>query len=382
MCTSIGSMFTIKKQVVKDNSFVYQKNTEHNYFFINLHIPNLEVLLLGLKNWNTWDDVDVFSYLDDYTLDRLRNDPSFYIFIDMAEEGFDPVYQFKFWPSISSSIVNNNLPAKKIFYFSCNLQDEKNSKYVAFNVHVEHMWWSWQNDLHDYFDIEKEFKRAVKNTKRLHDNKFYSSLNRAPRFYRTYLNACLYYSKAGQKGLFSQMSIPEDNFKYNRDDIDWSMLEKFQSQLPLYIDHKVMNEPIHKYKHIFDQTLFHIANETVISDKFDRQMITEKSFKAISTFTPMMLFASGKSNKELENYGFKSYESYFNVSLLDKETPIEKIQALVTETNRVCKKLSNMTHAQRIDWKFSNEELLKHNFKTFRADAFNKTQRKKLLAYF
>ena len=96
MRTSLSRMFTLAKQVVKDNNFVYQKNTEHNYFFINLHIPNLEVLLIGLKNWNTWDDVDVFSYLDEYTLDRLRNDPSFYIFVDMAEQGFDPVYQFKF----------------------------------------------------------------------------------------------------------------------------------------------------------------------------------------------------------------------------------------------------------------------------------------------
>ena len=32
-----------------------------------------------------------------------------------------------------------------------------------------------------------------------------------------------------------------------------------------------------------------------------------------------------------------------------------------------------MTKAQRIEWKFSNEELLKHNFKTFRANIFNKT---------
>lgn len=375
-------MFAINQNVVIDNAFVFQKNTDNNYFFINLKIPNLDVLLVGFKNWNTWNDVDVFSYIDNCTLDRLRNDPNFYIFIDMAEEGFDPVYQFKFWPSISSSIVKNNIPAKKIFYFSCNLQDENNSKHVAFNVHVEHMWWSWQNDLHDYFSVDKEFKRAVKNTIRLHDSKFYSSLNRAPRFYRTYLNASLYYSSAGAKGLFSQMPIPEDNFKYNREDINWKMLEQFQTQLPLYIDYKVMNEPVHAYKHIFDETIFHIANETVISKKYDRHMITEKTFKAISTFTPMILFASGSPNQDITNYGFKTYQSYFDVKKFDTHVPVDKINAIVKETKRVCKKLSQMSKTQRVDWKFQDEDLLKHNFAVFRANTFNKTQRKKLLDRF
>ena len=375
-------MRVVEQGVVQTNPYIFQKTLEHNYYFINLSIPNIQVLLFGLSNWHKWNSVDVFSYINNDILDRLRQDKDFYIFIDMAEEGFDPINQFNFWYNIESSIKNNNIPAHKIFYFSCNLQDIEAAKQVSFNVHVEHMWWSWQNDLHDFFKIEKEFKRAVKNTTRLHNTTYYSSLNRAPRFYRTYLNACLYYSSAGRNGLFSQMPIPEDHFKYNRDDINWNMLEDFNKVLPITIDSKTMQQPLHDYKHILDSSIFHIANETVISKKYNRLMITEKTFKAISTFTPMIIFASGSPNKQIANYGFKTYIDYFDIDAFDVETPIDKINAIVKQTKELCKTFSHMTKTQRIDWKFKEEGLLKHNFAVFRADAFNKLQREKLISLF
>ena len=79
------------------------------------------------------------------------------------------------------------------------------------------------------------------------------------------------------------------------------------------------------------------AIEVVLETLFDdsRSHLTEKTLRPIACGRPFMLAATPGSLKYLQSYGFKTFGEYINESYDDIVDPVERIQAIVSEMNRI-----------------------------------------------
>jgi len=178
-------------------------------------------------------------------------------------------------------------------------------------------------------------------------------------------------------GLVSQNRVPQDQQKYFEFYVD-----DFNRELPLHIDHYSDTQGDNTgHGWIFDSTLFHITQESSQSLDHDKVLISEKFFKPIQNFTPQIVYGDPLVNRlYIVAQGFKTYSEYFDIALgAEWRTRADNI---VKQTYNICRQLDNMTHAQRIDWKYKDEQTLKHNYSVFLKNQFNQAQRKDFLSTF
>jgi hypothetical protein len=175
-------------------------------------------------------------------------------------------------------------------------------------------------------------------------------------------------------GLINQNKIPMDQQKYFDFDVN-----TYNKSLPIHIDeYSDTSGDNTNHNWIFDQTLFHIVGESSQSVDHEKVLISEKYFKPIANFTPFMVYGDPLINRLYTlAQDYKSYRSYFKIGFEENwQTKAKQIAKMTSET---CMKLSKMSFKQRVDWKFKEETLLKHNYKTFLANQFNSGTRQRFL---
>jgi len=156
--------------------------------------------------------------------------------------------------------------------------------------------------------------------------------------------------------------------------------------LPLVVDHNdfnnnwAINTP---YRHIHDQTLFQIVNETLVDDKKETSLFySEKTFRPVAFFQPMLIWGQQGCNKHLKEVGYKTYEDWFDLDFDDEPNPKERYTKLLKVVEDTCKKLDSMTQEQKVDWRFKNKEVLIHNFKIMTESSFSNEKLIKFLETF
>jgi hypothetical protein len=192
------------------------------------------------------------------------------------------------------------------------------------------------------------------------------------RQYRIALTACLAEKQILNKGSVSFHAAPgecmrelnESSFEFS-DDI--KQIIKNQLQVldnGIYIDttsHDPKNSASfgHKDLKMFQQSFFHIVNETIFHVK--KLHLTEKVFKPIISKRPFVLVAAPGNLEYLKRYGFKTFDKWVDEDY-DLEADNEKRLIMIANEIEKISKLSlpelNQMHAEM-------KSVLEYNFNHF-----------------
>lgn len=194
---------------------------------------------------------------------------------------------------------------------------------------------------------------------------YFSCLTRKPRYWRSKLIYKLLNNESlNNKFIFSHPKITKDNFFMNHTFIEHDMqdfflnreFEQITPSQPL-VPNMPFRDVISTIPDVYSRVAFDLTMETYQDGA--TEYITEKTFKPILNLTPTLIWGTpGINTVGLGRLGFKTYEDWFDLSF-DLEPDTEKrLNLLLAEINRVCKKIEEYGYSA---WKNKNVEILEHN---------------------
>lgn len=357
------------------------------------------------------DSSDIFRYLRPSVLNSLKKNKAIFIF-DMSTEGWSsrpnhPVL-FPIFEKLYQSCKIHGVNTSNVVFFSSNLRDEQNNiayaklhnfslinvcSYVFFekimNTTIIPLDRSSNNDT---LSLEFKYLDVVKRCTDQHTDKIFSSLSRLNRNCRSVATFLLCHSDIGDAGLISHNNFSKEfdpaiypsrwrNYNNLSDYSDQQVLD-WCDTLPLIVDRKDFNVnwAVEPYPQIHDQTIFQIVNETMVDDYQQTSLFySEKTFRPISCFQPLVIYGQPGCNRYLKELGYQLYDDWFDLSFDDVEDPVERYRQLLNSITPVVKMLKNMSSADRIAWRFKNPEVLKHNYQVMTTSSYSEN---KLLGLF
>ena len=244
----------------------------------------------------------------------------------------------------------------------------------------------------DYY-MRKRYNDSVDRVKFLQDNTqeklFVCPMRRlnSLKTFRTRMLLDMYDADCIQHGMISHMSMPENYRRFFTDE----ECKKLDSILPLCIDYnmddthgsEILHDPykgkgyLSPYSDMMVNTYFHATVETWI----DQFFITEKTFRPMYHKMPVLILGGAGSNTKIQEYGYKTYEDWFDLSWDNEPDDNKRIKCYVKEIQRVCNMLKNMSVQERIDWSTKNLEVLEHNYNNMKQSNFLENQFAKLADY-
>lgn len=316
-------------------------------------------LLLGYPSYGWTEETDIFQFLDNNSLNRLRKENCILIF-DGTFEG----YSYESYPirkSLEIHSLKYNINPKKIFFFTGNLLDHSDI------INVIPI-----NNLDTFFIkntsvINQNLENAEKICRQKMTEKIFLSLSRRNRYHRVLGNFIMYNSDIFSDGLISQNKIPKNFFHIEDCDNIGSTIKvfkRFKKSLPWIIDQNnfEINNPKDPLINLHHLTPFSIVNETICNSENNTSLfLSEKFLKPIISFQPMIIYGQPGINKTIEKLGYSNYSSYFDLSFDDEENDVIRYQKLIKSITPTVKMLKAMTREERIDWRFKDKKLLKNN---------------------
>jgi hypothetical protein len=358
-------------------------NNLRNFFFVH-----------GLLQYPKWTATsDIFQFINPDHLKKMQNKESFFVF-DASTEGFSPIFEFPFFEMLYFNCDKYNVDPKLIIYVSSNLQDEKNIQQYAKEKNCSPInvfsFLSFEqvlavDDRKGKEESELQLVRTVDKCKEFFTDKFFSSLSRVNRAFRTIGTFLLCQSEIATHGLISH-----DTFKVHKEfvgqwlinhglpDVNPKRFFKWTKTLPMVVDRDdfntnwAINTP---YRHIHDSTLFQIVNETLVLDHNETTLFySEKTFRPVAYFQPLIIYGQPGCNHKLKELGYKLYDEWFDLSFDFEKDPVLRYKRLLESVTKTVNKLKTMTREEQIAWRFKNKDLLMHNFRTMVNSSYSKTK--------
>lgn len=361
-----------------------------------VHLKNSQYihgLLSYPPRWET--TTDIFQYIKPEHLNKLQNSDCYFVF-DSSTEGFSPIYEFPFFDMLYFNCQKYNVSPSKIIFVSSNLRDEntmaeyaKKRRWDPINVFS---FLSFEQVITIDEQRRKEatklqFEMAEHYVNKLYEGKYFSSLSRVYRHYRSVATFLLCHSPVRDKAIISHGKIPKKDPQIwlstnGLDEFTEKQFVRWTKKLPLIADRKdfeknwAINTP---YRHIHDTTLFQIVNETLVQDWEKTTLFySEKSFRPIAHFQPFIIYGQQGCNRHLREIGYHTYEDWFDLSFDDESDPVLRYRKLLKSIEDLCARLDGMDRKQQIEWRFKNNQLLIDNFTTMVTSSYS---RKKLLGF-
>lgn len=334
-------------------------------------------LVHALIKYPQWrPNIDFFRYIEEKN--EIRNDPRCYLVFDASTEGFCPFKNF-FFDNLYESCRLNNIPADKVIFVSTNMKDHENLKIYNTRKNVKNSlkiftFLSFKKMIQDLiednygfdFESDRAFDYFYKKCQEQYKGIFGLSLSRVNREHRTLAHFMIH-----QKGLSSFFNISQDalssedikhtkkHFNLNDDFNEWA------KQLPLTVDTNDFktNHALTLNSHLHNSTLFQIVNETHVKDWNNSSLFfSEKTFRSIAHMQPFLIFGQPGCNHILESFGFKLFRDEFDYTFDKIKDTKKRYESLLNTCNNLCNKLKKMTLQEQIDWRFSQRDILKHNY--------------------
>ena len=320
---------------------------------------------------------DIFKFIDKRAIKSMRKKETFFIF-DASTEGFCPIDEIPFFDMLYYNCHIYNIDPQMVMYVSANLKDEDNIEYYAKTHNVKPMkvfsFPSFEQVLAVDNNkaeevVEIQYQKALEGCKNDHNDKFFSSLSRINREYRTLATFMLCQDSIASRGLISHDKVRNWNSIAAHPQLSEytsKQAKKWIKSLPRVVDRNdfgnnwAINTP---YDQIFNKTLFQIVNETSVNDFNNKSLFySEKSFRPIGQFQPFVLYSQRNANQALQTLGYKTYDGWFDLSFDSISDPIERYKELLKSVKETVKHLESMSKEQRVEWRFKDPQLLKHNF--------------------
>jgi len=365
----------------------------------SLHALKKFTYVHGLIQYPQWSPTsDVFQFIKPEHLVSMKEQKTFFVF-DASTEGFSPIYDCPFFEMLYFNCEKYSVDPKMIIYVSANLKDELNIlKFAAdtnrkpFNVFS---FLSFEqvlaiSDEKKAGAAEEQYQVATGQCEKMFAGKLFSSLSRINRQHRTAGTFMLCTSDISKHALISH-----DALSIDKEHIPWWLehtglgevkpkeFKKWIKGLPLIVDRKdfninwAINRP---YRHIHDQTLFQIVNETLVLDHQETSLFySEKTFRPVSCFQPFVIYGQYGCNYKLKELGYNLYDEWFDLSFDYEKDPILRYKKLLTSLTSTVNELLSMSREDQIQWRFKSKEILIHNFQTMIKSNYSKNKLAKFL---
>jgi len=394
--------FTMKKIQKAIESNIYIKNTESTIFTVLLdkvlhENPDIELdkeyyvhALLGYPKW--CKNSDIFCYIKDKPLSLLQKNKAYFVF-DASTEGFSTLYDQPFFDVLYFNCEKYGVDTSQIIFVSSNLRDEKNMKIFSVRNNKKPLnvfsFISFEqvlaiDDGQALERCEEFFETSYKQCKSQFNDKYFSSLSRVNREWRMYSQAILFNSGLQKRALLSHDKIEENFTQFLHDKkLSREKINNFKKSLPLTVDQKdfsknwAINTP---YTNIHDQTLFQLVNETLVEDLNESTLFySEKTFRPIAKFQPFVIWGQPGANTQLKNIGYCFYEDWFDLIFDNENDHVRRHKMLFEMLQHVCAEIDQLSKDEKIEWRFKNTEVLKHNFKTMASSEWSKDKLKEFI---
>ena len=364
---------------IKTNPYICECDSSTFTVLFNRYNKNNKIKLIhSLLQYPEWKpNIDLFKYVVD--INKVRNDPNTYFVFDASTEGFSPFANF-FFHILYANCSQYQIDPRKIIFVSTNMKDEKNIKLYNKKNKIKNSirvfsFLSFRKMILDMvedtygldFDSDKAFEYYKKSVKNSYSEKYGLSLSRVNREHRIMANFLLFENGLSEKFHISQDKVDNQLAKYTEElyHLDKTAFEKWLDCLPLTIDTSDFdtNHALKLNSHLHNSTLFQIVNETHVKD-WNRESLfySEKTFRSIAHMQPFVIFGQAGCNEKLEEYGFKLFRDQFDYSFDSVEDPKKRYLKLLETISNTSKDLDNMNKDEQIEWRFSQEKVLKHNF--------------------
>lgn len=330
-------------------------------------------IFVGYPNWNQFDiDIDLFQYLDPEFLDKLRQTKTL-LLVDYTFEGFSPV-ECPIICVLEENCKKYDINPKKIFYFSGNLKDKSNIINV---IPIYLLDYSGNFDM-----VRKNFVEAKNKCLATFQDKIFLSLSRRNRPHRVLAHAMLVNSSLKEYAIISQDELKDITVNdHTLEKIGYTRKQwrRFSKTLPLIADSNQfhINDPFNILSELHCQTAFSVVNETLVHDYNSTSLFySEKILKPIINFQPMVIYGQPGINHALKELGFQLYDDYFDLSFDFEPDHILRYKKLLHSLEPLVAKLSTLTMQERVQWRFSRQDVLNHNFDNFLSQTHSKNATK------
>jgi hypothetical protein len=362
-------------------------------------------VLIGYPKW--YPDTDFFTYVKKKVQNQMKEDKKCFFLFDASTEGFSTIYGEPYFDILYKMAEKYDIDPRRIFFTSSNMKDndnimrynmEHNIKtsinvftYLNFEQMIFGTAGQTEIELSENLDVdavvEKRINTAVKRTKLKYHHPEFSklglSLSRVNRPHRTFSAMEIFNSNHFKDMYVSHGSLKGMNLDYYLTEmpfpnsgVNFQQLKNFKKQLPLIVDTEDFktNHATALHSDLNDQSLFQIVNETFVNDWHGTSLFwSEKTFRSIYHMQPFVIWGQPGINKRMVDYGYKLYDDWFDLSFDDINDPVKRWRALWKEVRKQMDYIRTLpTVKQHIRWKFKNERVLVHNFRTLLEGKYTK----------
>jgi hypothetical protein len=338
--------------------------------------------------------VDIFAELNADELNQLRNDPKTMFVFNYMWEGTSHLY-YNFWEMITCSALRHNIPFQKIFFVSSNIKEEEQYdawqkqhmpyyriNVISFNFFADFI--TMDTTYLEYYDIDQ----AVESIKR--NQKLFLSLNRRLRTYRVYTIYKIFQSKILENTMISYDRLHPQYLQkliHKGADINLDTYQQLVDSSPSVLDFSNFKqnwagEPPEAAmpNKLFEKSLVSLVSETLFDTYNGTSLFySEKSFKPMIFYHPVMIFGQPGLNTSLELVGFKQYNNYFDLSFDTIEDHVTRVNTQIEQLEILNDKLACMTGNQKVEWVFQDRDTLEYNKEALRAQEYNNKKLQKFI---
>lgn len=337
--------------------------------------------------------LDIFAEFSDEDLDRLRNRPNTLFMFNYSWEGTS-YKEYNFWELLICSAIRHNIPTKKIFFISSNLRDEEQYSIWQKTNYADHKinvfafdffsnFSSHQLEFLNHYTIDHAINKIKEN------HKIFLSLNRRVRTFRVYTVYKIFESRIFNNTMISYDQLELQHITRAHNDIvpgvnvNLDTYKRLIDSSPSVLDFSNFNDNWAGYPteaampvHLFEKTMISLVGETLFDTYNNTSLFySEKTFKSMLYYHPIMIFGQPGLNTSLEKIGFKNYNNYFDLSFDNIQNHATRIDTQIAQLEVLNDKLSCMNPNQRVEWIMQDRATLEYNREALQAQDFN---RKKL----
>ena len=318
----------------------------------------------------------ILECLTSEQLTKLREDPYTFFIFDFGVEGYEPELYFN---AMYFNCNKYNINPNKIIYVTSHLTcDYEFEKFIAkhkykqrinifiFSHFKEFVSNIYSPELSKYKELsfeEKLLHNRQKTTEQL--NKHFISLSRKNRTHRTIMQ----YYISNDPILSHVCSLSQDRLNdreiyriSNATTHPINKVKAWASKLPIIVDTNRFDVNYANYidQNMYHRTLFELVGET--RGNYPGLFYSEKTFRPMLMLQPNIILGQPNCNSHLAKMGFKLYTSWFDYSFDSEANELNRIKKIIKELRRVVTHINSMSTEEKINWKFKNLGVLRHNY--------------------
>jgi len=331
---------------------------------------------------------DIFSQLSTEEIIRLRTCPTTLFMFNFLWEGHS-YHDYNFWELLTLSALRYDIPREKLFFTSSNLKEEisydlwqkqyypnDRINVISFNLFSSYTFNSYRYNTERHNIQIKTIDDAVNNVKE--NQKMFLSLNRRKRFHRIYTIYKIFKSKFKNNTLISYDKLDLSDYdRLGNDSMDLNVFEKLIESSPSILDFSDFdrNWAGESSTKLFDESMISLVSETLFETYNESSLFfSEKTFKPMNHYHPVIIFGQPEINVSLKQIGFKTYDKYFDLSFDSTQCHFDRIDSQIEQLEVLHDQLSMMSISQRVDWLLQDRETLVHNKEALQDNQFNKNK--------